>query len=98
MDPDGEAWLIVTYALSQRPPSGTRQQVVPVLKDELRSRDLKLLALDIFDEYLRLHVPVVSTRSDVEVALDRALALIEPAGDSEPPEEAESALERYLTA
>lgn len=98
VDPDGGAWLVVTYALSERPPSGTRQQVVPVLKADLKSRGSQLLALDIFDEYLRLHVPLDAAREDVEASLERALDAIEPSGAPQPPEDAESALERYLTA
>lgn len=98
VDPDGGAWLAVTYALSDRPPSGTRQQVVPVLKADLKSRGSKLLALDIFDEYLRLHVPLDAERTDVEASLARALDAIEPSGNPEPPDDAESTLRRYLTA
>lgn len=98
VDPDGDAWLVVTYALSARPPSGTRQQVVPVLKADLKSRGSKLLALDIFDEFMRLHVPLDADRKDVEAALERALDAIEPSGEPEPPRDAETALQRYLTA
>lgn len=98
VDPDGDAWLVVTYALSARPPSGTRQQIVPALKSDLKGRGLKLLALDIFDEYLRLHVPLEAARGDVEASLERALDAIQPSGEAEPPEDAATALKRYLTA
>ncbi len=96
VDHDGGAWLIVTYALSRRPPSGTRQQVVPVLKAELKSRGSQLLALDLFDEYLRLHVPLDADRAAVEAGIERALGAIEPAAELEPPDGAESELSRYL--
>ncbi|MFB6285360.1 MAG: hypothetical protein ABEK03_02115 [Candidatus Bipolaricaulia bacterium] len=96
VDHDGGAWLVVTYALSDRPPSGTRQQIVPVLKADLKSRGSQLLALDLFDEYLRLHVPIEVARGDVEASLQRALGAIEPAREHEPSEDAKAALSRFL--
>jgi len=97
VEPGGEAALEVVYALDRRLPTGARQKLVPALSKALEERGLKLLALDIFDEFLRLSLPLEASAKAVEEALDRALRGLEPASAPEVPQGAEEQLERYLS-
>lgn len=101
-DPDGTAWLAVVYALDPPLPSGARQKLVPALHRGLKQRDQELLAVDLFDEFIRIHVPLGASAPAVEEALREALAQIDfpppPPSPSAVSEEARGALERYLQA
>lgn len=96
IEPDDTPRLEITYALEARPPSGTRQVLVPELKRALKQHDLELIALDLFDEFLRLHLPLRASREEVEAVLKEALNEVRPAATQQPPAEALEALERYL--
>lgn len=95
-DPDGTSWLAVVYALDPPLPPGTRQTLVPALRQKLEERGQKLLAVDLFDEFVRIHMPLDASAPEVEEALQGALNQIEPAPPPEVPKEAQEALERYL--
>jgi hypothetical protein len=96
IDADGRTRLEIVYALNTQPPSGTRQRLVPALKAALLKKQLQLVALDIFDEYVRLHLPIEASAKEVEAALDEALASVEPARASHIPKEAAEQLREYL--
>ncbi|GEM_PF-3247042 len=97
-DSDGTSWLAVVYAVDPPLPAGTRQKLVPALRQGLAERGQKLLALDLFDEFVRVHVPLSTPAAAVEEALQEALAQVEPAPSPEAPQDAQAqeALERYL--
>lgn len=99
-DPEGTAWLAVVYALDSPLPSGVRQKLVPALHRGLEERDQELLAVDLFDEFIRVHVPLDASAPAVEEALREALAQIDlpPSPPSAVSEEARGALERYFQA
>jgi len=97
LDADGRARLEVVYALNNRPPSGTRQRLVPALKDALTKQKTQFVALDIFDEYLRVHVPSDTSAKAVETALEEALKSIEASKSTQLPKEAEEQLRRFLS-
>jgi len=97
MDPDGQASLVIVYALSDRPPVGTRQRLVPTLKQALANQHIKLLALDLFDEFIRIHIPLSASAKTVESCLERSLRELPEAGVARMiPENAEEQLRRYL--
>jgi hypothetical protein len=97
IDPGGQAWLQVVYALNDHPPSGARQVLVPTLQKALEARGLRLIALDLFDEFVRLHLPLEASARDVEQALEEALRGLQPAPPLEIPREVEEQLGRYLS-
>jgi hypothetical protein len=97
VDSDGRTRFEIVYALNDRPPSGTRQRLVPALKNALSKQKIKFIALDLFDEYLRLHLLTDSAAQAVEAALDEALQAIEASKAIHPPKEAEDQLRRYLS-
>lgn len=92
---DGRTWLDVVYVLNQRVPSGLRKVLVPALDKALAKQDLSLVALDLFDEFIRMSVPLETPAALVEKTLKDVLGAIKP---TEPPaasKEAQQALKRY---
>ncbi len=97
IDPSGQTWLQIVYALNERPPTGTRQVLVPAIEKALEARGLRLIALDLFDEFVRLYLPVEAAAQDVEQALNEALRELESAPLLDIPTGAEEQLGRYLS-
>ncbi len=94
--PDG-ASLEIVYALNERHPMGTRQKMVPALKKALATHHLQLLALDLFDEFIRLHLPLEASARVVEASLESILRdLEELETPMRVPPEAEGHLQQYL--
>jgi hypothetical protein len=78
-------------------PRGTRHTLVPALKHALASHQLKLLALDLFDEFIRVHMPLVASAKVVESCLETSLRELPEAGVARMiPGNAEEQLRRYL--
>lgn len=98
VSPDGKASLEVVYALSGRPPTGTRQTLVVALKKALAEHNLQLLALDLFDEFIRLHLPLDASANVVEPSLERILHELKASElTATTPRTAEDRLRRYLS-
>lgn len=95
--PDGQAWLEVVYQLEAPPPVGTRQQLVLALEKALRRQGLELRTLDLFDEYIRLRVPLATPAALVEATLEEVLRPLAPAAPLSPEEGAQTQLQRYLS-
>lgn len=93
---DGRTWLEVTYVLNQRVPSGLRKALVPALDKALAKQDLSLVALDLFDEFIRMSVPIETPAALVEKTLRDVLGAVRPVEPIAPSKEAQQALKRYI--
>lgn len=95
---DAGAHLEITYGLDEGLPAGIRKFLVPRLRSALEARGQKLLAVDLFDEFVRLHLPRDSSPQPVESALREAAeaALQEASSPEAPAADAEEHLRRYL--
>ncbi len=88
--------LEVVYALTERAPKGARQTLVLSLQDALSNRGLRLLALDLFDEFMRLTIPLEAPANQVEAALRESLQQLDNVEDSIFSEEVGKHLHRFL--
>ncbi|MBI3659632.1 hypothetical protein HY230_04075 [Candidatus Acetothermia bacterium] len=95
-EPDRKTWLQVVYALNTKPAIGTRQRLVPALKQALAAQKLELIALDLFDEFVKLHLPLEASAKTVEAALKEVLGKVEESTPAQVPKEAEEKLRQYL--
>lgn len=93
---DGRTWLEVTYVLNRRAPSGLRKVLVPALDKALAKQDLSLVALDLFDEFVRMSVPIETPAALVEKTLKDVLGAIKPTESPAASKEAQQALQRYV--
>lgn len=95
--PEGKASLEIVYALNGRHPQGTRQKLVPALEKALAAHNLQLLALDLFDEFVRLHLPLNASARIVEASLATLVRDLEALEmPMRVPAEAEVHLQQYL--
>jgi hypothetical protein len=90
-------FLEIVYALSERAPVGSRQTLVLSLQNALSSRGLPLLALDLFDEFMRLKLPLEAPAEVVEAALGESLKQLDRGTIPKIPEEVGVQLRRYLS-
>ncbi|OGF56546.1 MAG: hypothetical protein A2Z21_06195 [Candidatus Fraserbacteria bacterium RBG_16_55_9] len=98
VSPERKASLEIVYALSERLPIGTRQKLVPGLTKALANHNLQLLALDLFDEFVRLHLPLEAPAKVVETSFQKILHELETSESAlKIPRTAEDQLRRYLS-
>lgn len=74
---DGQPTLIVVYALDRQLPSGVRSVFVPKFRELLAQDDHNMYSVDLFDEFIKIHLPLGSRVEIVEDALSEAVQKLE---------------------
>lgn len=94
-DPQGASWIEVVYQLNRKAPSGLRHRLVPALENSLNTHQLRLISLDLFDEFVRVRVPSSTPAELVEVPLQDVLGQVDIDQDDIPSEMARQHLVKF---
>jgi hypothetical protein len=88
--------LQVVYGLDHPFPSGSRKVLAPELTESLAKQNIHLFALDLYDEMIRIQLPLSANAKVVERSLALAIASLPEASTVEASREDQQSLDRYF--